>query len=69
MNFFSKAFNFSFGLKVHGTFYFYGALQAVAVVWGFITIPDNRGLSLVKVENNYDKKTEAAAEEEPLGRN
>jgi hypothetical protein len=28
----------------------------VALLWGAYTIPDNRGLSLVRVEENYEKE-------------
>jgi hypothetical protein len=37
-------------------FYFYAGLQTVALLWGAYTIPDNRGLSLVRVEENYEKE-------------
>ena len=52
------------GLHFYGTYYFYAAVTCLAITWGWFTIPDNRGLSLAKVEANFalqDKKTEAEA--------
>ena len=46
----------SFGL--HGIFFFYGAIGFFYLSWGLKTIPDNRGKSLVKVEEMYEKKNE-----------
>jgi MFS family permease len=52
-------------LQFFGTFYFYATVQFVAVLWGFFMIPDNRGLSLAKVEeklrNDNNKAKEAEA--------
>ena len=42
-------------LQFFGTFYFYATIQFVALLWGFFMIPDNRGLSLAKVEENFEK--------------
>ena len=42
-------------LQFFGTFYFYATMQFVALLWGFFMIPDNRGLSLAKVEENFEK--------------
>ena len=42
-------------LEFFGTFYFYATIQFVALLWGFFMIPDNRGLSLAKVEENFEK--------------
>jgi len=35
----------------------YAGANLAAVLWAAFTIPDNRGLSLVKVEQNYEKKS------------
>ena len=40
----------------HMTCYFYAAMGTLNAIWGAITIPDNRGKSLVKVEEFYEKK-------------
>ena len=37
----------------YGTFYFYAAIGVVAMLWGVFKIPDNRGLSLAKVEAKF----------------
>ena len=42
-------------LQFFGTFYFHATVQLVALFWGFFMIPDNRGLSLAKVEENFEK--------------
>jgi hypothetical protein len=44
-------------MQFHGTFYMYAGANLAAVLWAAFTIPDNRGLSLVKVEQNYEKKS------------
>jgi len=36
-------------------FFLYGAVGILNFLWGLITIPDNRGKSLVKVEETYEK--------------
>jgi MFS family permease len=43
-------------MHFHGLFYFYAAITLVAFFWGIYTIPDNRGLSLSKVEENFAAK-------------
>ena len=45
-----------FGL--HGIFFLYSAIGLLYLLWGLKTIPDNRGKSLVKVEEMYEKKVE-----------
>ena len=42
-------------LQFFGTFYFHATVQLLALFWGFFMIPDNRGLSLAKVEENFEK--------------
>ncbi len=37
----------------YGAFYFYACTALLAMLWGFFTIPDNRGLSLAKVEEKF----------------
>ena len=55
-------------LGFHGAFYIFAASNFAAVVWAAFTIPDNRGLSLVKVEQNYEsqKKQKMSVKNEPL---
>ena len=36
--------------------FLYGTIGFFNCVWGIVTIPDNRGKSLVKVEEMYEKK-------------
>ena len=45
-------------LSFYGTFYFYAAMEGVAIVWGIYTIPDNRGLTLAKVEEKLNNQTQ-----------
>ena len=45
--------NFSF----HGLFFMFGATGLFNCLWGFRTIPDNRGKSLIKVEEMYENKS------------
>jgi MFS family permease len=45
--------------QFHGTFYFYAVTSFMTMLWGVFTIPDNRGLSLAKVEAKF------AAEKKP----
>ena len=40
--------------EFYGTFYFYSFVCCLAVAWGAYSIPENRGLSLVKVEEHYE---------------
>jgi len=37
-------------LNFHGAFYFYAGTASLVMLWGIFNIPDNRGLSLAKVE-------------------
>jgi MFS family permease len=41
----------------YGAFFFYAFTALVAMLWGFFTIPDNRGLSLAKVEEKFSSAT------------
>jgi predicted MFS family arabinose efflux permease len=41
----------------YGAFFFYACTALVAMLWGFFTIPDNRGLSLAKVEEKFSSAT------------
>ena len=47
-----------YGMKLHGLFLFYGALGLICCFYGFMTIPDNRGKSLIKVEEMYEHKND-----------
>ena len=38
------------GLCLHGAFLLYTIMSILASIWGYVTIPDNRGKSLAKVE-------------------
>ena len=44
-------------LQFFGTFYFYAATSFLALLWGIYWIPDNRGLSLAKVEEKFASKS------------
>ena len=43
-------------LGYHGACFIYAFFGVVCAIWGAITIPDNRGKSLVKIEIMYEKK-------------
>ena len=43
-------------MGLHGLFFFYGATGVISCFYGLLTIPDNRGKSLIKVEEMYEKK-------------
>jgi len=48
-------------LQFFGTFYLYAAITCLALLWGLYSIPDNRGLTLAKVEeklNNMKNQNE-----------
>jgi facilitated trehalose transporter len=44
-------------LNLYGTFFFYAGTALAVMLWGLFTIPDNRGLSLAKVEENFSSAT------------
>ena len=46
------------GLQFFGTFYFYAGISLVALLWGVFNIPDNRGLSLAKVEEKLSASSD-----------
>jgi MFS family permease len=46
------------GLEFFGTFYYYAGVSFVALLWGIFNIPDNRGLSLAKVEAKFSEKSD-----------
>ena len=58
----SSTFNLKFfpemknGLGLHGLFFFYAATGIVASLWGLLSITDNRGKSLAKIEEMFEKK-------------
>ena len=41
-------------MTMHGLFFFYGATGVISCFYGLMTIPDNRGKSLIKVEEMYE---------------
>jgi hypothetical protein len=41
----------------HGSCIVYTTVTLAIAIWGAITIPDNRGISLVKVEEHYENET------------
>ena len=43
-------------LTFHGLFFLYGSTGIINCLWALKTIPDNRGKSLVKVEEMYEEK-------------
>ena len=54
-------------MTLHGLFFFYGGSCFVSCLWGLKTIPDNRGKSLIKVEEMYENKMDQEPkEEEPV---
>ena len=44
-------------LTFHGLFFLYGVVGIVNCLWAMKTIPDNRGKSLVKVEEMYERRS------------
>ena len=42
------------GMGLHGLLFFYGATGVISCFYGLMTIPDNRGKSLIKVEEMYE---------------
>ena len=40
----------------HGACFIYATFGVICAIWGAVTIPDNRGKSLVKVEQMYEEK-------------
>ena len=43
-------------IDIHGVFFIYTIMGIITAIWGMICIPDNRGKSLVKVEETFEKK-------------
>jgi len=41
-------------MGLHGLLFFYGVLGIISCFWGLRKIPDNRGKSLVEVEEMYE---------------
>ena len=48
-------------LGLHGAFCFYSIMAFICAFWGAVTIQDNRGKSLVKVEEFYEDKAKKCA--------
>ena len=53
-------------MTLHGLFFFYGAAGIVSCLWGLKTIPDNRGKSLIKVEELYENTLDQEQKEEKI---
>ena len=53
MNFFPQMKDY---FTFYGLFFFYGSTGLFNCIWGLKTIPDNRGRSLIKVEEMYEEK-------------
>ena len=45
-------------LSLYGLYFLYGASGLASALWGLKTILDNRGKSLIKVEEMYEKKVD-----------
>ena len=43
-------------IGLYGVGFYFTSLSLICTIWGFISIPDTRGKSLVKVEEMYEKK-------------
>lgn len=46
-------------MGLYGVCCIYAFFSLLCTVWGFIKIPDNRGMSLVKVEERFEEEKEA----------
>ena len=42
----------------HGTFWMYGCVMLVEVIYGFFVLPENKGISLVHTEDKMFQKNE-----------
>ena len=42
----------------HGTFWMYGGVMVIEVIYGLISLPENKGQSLVKTEDKMIKDDE-----------
>ena len=56
-----------YSIGLYGLFYYYGAFSFACCLWGLKTIPDNRGKSLVKIEEMNGKKQEMESSSEEVG--
>ena len=45
-------------IGLHGVCYLYASLGLINTFWSLCTIPDNRGLSLIRVEESYQSQEE-----------
>ena len=55
-------------MTMHGLFFFYGASCIVGCLWGLKTIPDNRGKSLIKVEEMYENTLDQEQKEDKISK-
>jgi len=57
-------------LGFHGTFWLYGGVMLVEIIYGVFSIPENKGQSLVKTEDKMlggeDNKLVCKINKEPL---
>ena len=51
-------------LTFHGLFFLYGSTGIINCLWALKTIPDNRGKSLVKVEEFYEKQGKKCSDDD-----
>ena len=63
IQFFPQIKNF---MSLHGLLFMYGASALISCLWGLKTIPDNRGKSLIKVEEMYEEKGDQQGAHERL---
>ena len=53
-------------LNFYGAFYFYTFTASLVMIWGVLKIPDNRGLTLAKVEEKMSTQKLSSDKEENM---
>ena len=57
-------------IGLHGLSFIYASIGVICIIWGALTIPDNRGKSLHQVEESYNiikgKKSQPSEKEDNL---
>ena len=53
-------------IGIHGVCYLYASLGLLNTFWSICTIPDNRGMSLIRVEESYERREERREERQRL---
>ena len=48
--------NWKYGQSLYGVFTYFTILSPFCTIWGFLSIPDTRGQSLLKIEEIFEKK-------------